>query len=197
MVCLHGFSMSIFSPADPSERNSHWLRYALAAISLMVCFGVASFLFGRLIGFVICVPIIGTFAARLIVNHGSAGYRGFRWLALHEFNGSYYAFNDLHVRVEWDIDQCRVMASDVFNVMREKPDAKARRRLCIAYGEHGFFQDVRGDWWFGEAAVLAWLNHRAHRADERAQRFHCWFDKDVFPPMHKKAELRARGLAPD
>jgi hypothetical protein len=187
--------MSIYSPPDPQNRNYRWLTYGLAALALLICFGVASFLFGRLIGFVVCVPILGAFVARLIVNHGSAGYRGFRWLALHEFNGNYHAFNDLQVRVEWDVDQCRVMAKDVFNVMRERPDAKVLRRLCIAYGEHGFFQDERGTWWFGEAAVLAWLNHRAHKFDERAQRFHRWFEKGVFPPMRKKAELKARGLA--
>ena len=189
--------MSIYSPADPQARNSLWLTYGLAALALVICFAVASFLFGRLIGFVVCVPIIGAFVARLIVNHGAAGYRGFRWLALHKFNGSYHAFNDLQVRVEWDVDQCRVMAKDVFNVMRERPDAKTRRRLCIAYGEHGFFQDERGDWWFGETAVLEWLNQRAHRFDERAQQFHRWFERDVFPPLHKKAELRTRGLEVD
>ena len=187
--------MSIFSPPDPKDRNARWLTYGLAALALLICFGVASFLFGQLIGFVVCVPILGAFVARLIVNHGSAGYRGFRWLALREFNGNYHAFNDLPVRVEWDVDQCRVMAGDVFNVMHERPDAQARRRLCVAYGEHGFFQDERGDWWFGEAAVLQWLSLRAQRFDERAQRFHRWFEKDVFPPMRKKAELKARGLA--
>ena len=186
--------MAIFSPADPHDRNSRWLTYGLAVLSLAICFVVASFLFGR---FVVCVPILGGLVARLILNHGSAGYRGFRWLALQEFNGSYHAFNDLQVRVEWDVDQCRVMAKDVFNIMRERPDEQTRRRMCIAYGEHGFFQDERGDWWFGEAAVLAWLNHRAHKFDERAQRFHRWFEKDVFPPMHKKSEIRARGQVPE
>lgn len=189
--------MSIYSPADLQERKGRWLAYGLAALSLAICFGVASFLFGPLIGFVVCVPIVGTFVARLIVNHGAASVRGFRWLALREFNGSYHAFNDLHVRVEWDVDQCRVMAKDVFNVMHERPDAKLRRRLCIAYGEHGFYQDERGDWWFGETAVLAWLGHRAQRFDERAQRFLRWFERDVFPPMHKKAEIKARGPVPD
>jgi hypothetical protein len=189
--------MSIFSLPDSQARRSRWLTYGLAALFLAACFGVALFLFGRLIGFVVCVPILGAFVARLVVNHGAAGYQGFRWLALREFNGSYHAFDDLHVRVEWDVDQCRVMAEDVFNVMRERADAKARRRLCVAHGEQGFFQDERGTWWFGEAAVLAWLSHRAQRFDVRAQRFHHWFEKEVFPPMRNKAEIRARGLVLD
>jgi len=189
--------MSIYSPADPQNRKSRWLTYGLAALFLAGCFGVAAFLFGRLIGFVVCVPIVGAFVARLIVNHGSAGLRGFSWLAWHEFSGTYHAFNDLQVRVEWDVDQCRVMARGVLNVMHERPDATTWRRLCIAYGERGFFPDEGGEWWFGEAAVLEWLSHRAHKFDAQAQRFQRWFERDVFPPMHKKAEIRARGRAPD
>jgi hypothetical protein len=187
--------MAFLFNADRQERNARWLNYGLAVLALLICYSVASALFGRLVGFVVCVPILGAYISRLLVNHGASCYCGLRWLALNRVNGSYHAFDDLQVRVEWNIDQCRVAARDVFRIMDEKPDAVALRRLCVAHGEDGFFQDDRGDWWFGEAAVLQWLSLRAQRFDERAQRFHRWFEKDVFPPMRKKAELKARGLA--
>lgn len=175
---------------------NRWLNYGLALLVLLACFFVASLLFGRLVGFVICVPILGAYISRLFLNHGSVGYRGLRWLALGKVNGSYHAFNDLQVQVEWDGEQCLVAARDVFRIMAEKADAKARRRLRIAYGERGFFQDEQGVWWFGEAAVLQWLSHRAHKFDERARRFYRWFERDVFPPLHKKEEIRRTGAGP-
>jgi hypothetical protein len=121
-------------------------------------------------------------------------YGGIRWLTLHKANGKFRAFDDIEVGIEWHDRQCRVAARDVFNVMQEKPDKRTSRRLALSYGKRGFFQDESGRWWFGEESILLWLNQRAHKFDERAHRFHHWLERDIFPPLHKQAEID--GLMP-
>ena len=186
--------MPDIAPFERQERHTRWLTYALAVLLFAAVYSLAWLFFGGLIGFVVCVPILGAYASWILVNHGGAGYRGLRWLALHKVNGNYLAFDDLQVRVEWRDGQCRVAAWDVFNVLHEKLEDQACRRLGISYGEQGFFQDEHGAWWFGEKTILQWLNNRAHKFDKQALRLRLWLEREVFPPLHKKAEIR--GLAP-
>jgi hypothetical protein len=188
--------MSFLTPYERQARNTLRLTYALAALFLASLFGVIAHYFGLSIALLLCSPVIGGYGAWFLVNLGSKSYKSLRWLALNKVNGHFHAFSDIEVQVEWNDGQCEVAAKDVFNVMHEKPDAQTLRRLGIRFGERGFFQDDAGAWWFGETAVLTWLNERAHKLDQKAHQFHYWFERDVFPPLRKKAEIKGLISAP-
>jgi hypothetical protein len=81
-----------------------------------------------------------------------------------------------------------VRARDAFAVMAEEAQEQDWRRLATRFGEAQFFMDADGDWWFGESAVLQWLESRAERFDARAQKFRLWLMREVFPPLHRWAE---------
>lgn len=186
--------MSFLAPFERQERNHRWLAYVLAVLLLPAIYALARSFFGPLIGFVICTPVLGAYGAWLLLNHGGAGYRGLRWLALRKVNGCYHAFDDLEVRAEWCDRHCRVAAPDIFNILGEKTSDQTLRRLEISYGPRGFFQDDNGGWWFGEAAILQYLKRRARKPGHKAHRLQLWLEREVFPPLHKKAEIQ--GLAP-
>jgi hypothetical protein len=183
--------MPFDAATDRKLMTPRWLSYSLAALFFVGAFSLASLLFGKVIGFVVCVPLIGVFVSRLLLNHAGAGYDAMRWLALHKLNGNYHTLDDRHIRVVWLDGQCAVAASDVFKHLNEKSSAASCRRLAIAFGDSGFFQGEQGAWWFGENAALAWLNKRAHKADQNALRLKLWLEREVFPPFHKKAEIAA------
>jgi hypothetical protein len=64
------------------------------------------------------------------------------------------------------------------------------RRLATRFGHgHGqYAADAQGEWWFREAAVVQRLESRAATFDVAARKFRLWLQREVFPPMHRKAE---------
>lgn len=181
--------MTFLNPFERKERNFRWLTYLLALLFLLAVYAMASFFFGNLIGLVLCVPIVGVYSAVFLVNHAGASYRWAYWLTWRKVNGHYQTFDDREVCIEWRAQHCRVATADVFRVMQLKPDAMEHRKLGVRHGSEGFYRDERGIWWFSEPALLNWLKPRAERMDERAIRLLRWLEKEVFPPMHKKAEI--------
>ena len=188
-------TMPFNADSDRKLQTPRWLSYGLALAFLAGAYWVASALFGRAIGLVMCVPVIGVYVSRLLLNHAGDGFRAMRWLKLHKLNGKYHAFDDLHVRIEWEDGQVQVSAQDVFRLLHENPEASTLRRLAISFGESGFFQDENGGWWFGETAILEWLNKRAQKHDQKALRLKLWLERDVIPPHRKKAEIRSQTLS--
>lgn len=164
----------------------NWLLGIVAFIALCVC---AEFFFGRLIGFVVITPVIGVAVSVFLVKHGVGGtFRWFKRMALNELQGNHHAFNDRPVCVRWQDGGCKTLAADVFDILDHHADATFLRRLALHYGDDGFFGDENGRWWFGESALLDWLQRRAKTLDHRTLRLYRWFAKEVFPPMRKKAE---------
>ena len=164
----------------------NWLLGIAAFVALCVC---AEFFFGRLIGFVLITPVIGVAVSVFLVKHGVGGtFRWFKGMALNELQGNHHAFNDRPVCVRWQDGDCKTLATDVFDILSHRADATFLRRLALQYGDEGFFGDEHGRWWFGESALLDWLQRRAQNLDHQTLRLHCWFEKEVFPPMRKKAE---------
>ncbi len=180
----------MIAPADfdSRERRSQKLTYLLALAFYAGAFALCRFAYGPVMGFVVSSPVLGVYAAWLLLYRTDGALRWAKWMALRKVDGNFHAFEDLPVRVQWLEGQCWVRAQDVFRVMREEPDAPALRRMAGQLGESQFFADTRGDWWFAEAAVIQWLGVRAEKLDARALKFQAWLQRQVFPPMHRRVE---------
>jgi hypothetical protein len=174
---------------DSRERSSQRAAYLLALAFYAGAYALCRFAYGPVLGFVVSSPILGVYASLLILHRGGAAVRWARWMALRKIDGAHYAFQDLPVRVQWHDGQCWVRARDAFRVMGENPDEHALRRISQNLGDAQFFADARGDWWFGEAAVIHWLDPRCESLDIVALKFQTWLRREVFPPLHRRSEI--------
>lgn len=176
---------------DEDARWTALVNCLLGIVAFVALCAVAKFFFGRLIGFVVITPVIGVAVSVFIVNHGAGGtFRLFKRMALNDLQGLHHAFYDRPVWVRWQDGGCQTLASDVFDILDHQSSAARLRQLAQQYGDDGFFKDESGRWWFGESALLDWLHRRSQSLDHQTLRLHRWFEKEVFPPMRKKAELR-------
>jgi len=138
-------------------------------------------------------PLIGVALSYGLVQHWSG--KPLHWMKKAAYAGTqgvHHAYDDLPVRVLWEDESCHVAIRDVFAVMRIPPAVRAKtlRRLALDYPDGGVFVDADQEWWFTEAAVLDWLDGKAHQLDQRALRFKLWLERDTFAPLRKKAEIR-------
>jgi len=173
---------------ERKERFTRALGYVLAVVLYAVAYLLARVIYGPVVGFLVCTPILGAYGAWWLVHHGGANTRHWlRWLALRKVSGNYHAFDDVSVRIVWRNGQCWVAAKDVFNVLCEEFDARTRRRLEMSCGQGGFVRDERGDWWFGDSALIQWLEKRSTGFDRRVNRFRLWLEREAFPPLRRKA----------
>jgi hypothetical protein len=174
---------------ERNERFTRALGYVLALAFYAAAYGLAWVAYGSVMGFLVCTPILGAYGAWWLVHHGGANTRHWlRWLVFRKVSGSYHAFDDVSVRIVSRNGHCWIAAEDVFNVLREQFDAKARRRLEMVCGQEGFIRDERGDWWFADWALLQWLQKRTMTHDRRVNRFRLWLEREAFPPMRGKEE---------
>lgn len=178
------------------ERATRVITYALAAAFYAIAFGTAWAAYGPVAGFVATSPVLAVCGAWWLVHHGTGIRAAVRWLALRKIDGNFHAFDGEGVRIAWAEGQCRVAALDVFQVLRVPLDATSIRRLVAACGEEGFFQDAKGEWWFGESALLQWLDKRGTRLERRENRFRLWLEREAFPPAHRKAGIESRPSVP-
>lgn len=184
--------MSFDADAKKTARIN-WLLGIVAFVALCAC---AEFFFGRLIGFVVITPVIGVAVSVFLVKHGAGGtFRFFKRMALNEIQGIHHAFHDYPVCVLWQDGECKTRAAEVFDILNHPTDDTLLRRLTLQYGDDGFFKDQQGRWWFGESALLDWLYRRSQTLDHQTLRLYRWFEKEVFPPMRKKAELSGQKLS--
>lgn len=175
---------------DEEVRKTALVNWLLGIAAFVALYACATFFLGWLIGFVVITPVIGVAISVFLVKHAAGGtFRWFKRMALNELQGNHHAFNDRPVCVRWQNGECKTLATDVFDILGYRVDATLSRRLALQYGDNGFFGDERGRWWFGESALLDWLQRRAQTLDHQTLRLHRWFEKEVFPPMRKKAEL--------
>lgn len=175
---------------DDDARKKALVNWLLGISAFIALYAYAQFFFGWLIGFVVITPVIGVAVSVFLVKHGAGGtFRWFKRMALNDLQGIHHAFYDHPVRVRWQDGDCQTLAGDVFDILHHQADAAALQRLALQYGNDGFFRDERGSWRFGESALLDWLHRRSQSLDQQTLRLHRWFERDVFPPMRKKAEL--------
>jgi hypothetical protein len=181
---------------DADTRKTARVNWLLGILAFVTLYAYAQFFFGWLLGFVVITPVIGIALSVFIVKRGAGGtFRWFKRMALNELQGIHHAFHDRPVRIRWQDGDCQTLAADVFDILSHQTNAALLRRLALQYGDDGFFKDQRGRWWFGESALLDWLHRRSQTLDHQTLRLHRWFEKEVFPPMRKKAELRGERLS--
>ncbi len=181
--------MDSLSDFEARARSTSRQTYVLAAAVYGFALWRLSVAYGGLFGLLLTSPLLAGYFAWWVLHRGSGGLRWFKWLALRKVNGTYTAFDDLPVQVAWSEGQCCVSALDAFRVIGEIADDTVFRRLAIRFGEAQFFTDANGQWWFGESAILQWLETRAQRLDAVAMKFQTWLRGEVFAPMHRKAQL--------
>ena len=175
---------------DENAKKTARVHFVLGIVAFAVLSALAFTIFGLQLGLVAISPVIGVAVSVFVVKHGAGGtIRFFKRIALNEFQGVHHAFNDHTVSVRWQDGDCKTLASDVFDILKHQADATMLRRLALQYGNDGFFKDEQGLWWFGESALLDWLRRRSQKLDQQTLSLQRWFEKDVFPPMRKKAEL--------
>ena len=135
-----------------------------------------------IVGFLLTLPVVAWFASRGIV-HGSTGAVG--WInrqATGEWEGYYYAFNDIQIRVYEDDGRLWFVAKDVLESLQMKDVADS----FLAR----FPEDAR----LLEREKLTVLNSDAlekllgGRQEHEAVRFLLWMRRDVIKPWAKKKE---------
>jgi hypothetical protein len=170
---------------ERNERLTRVLGYVLAVVLYALAYLLARLIYGPVVGFLVCTPILGAYGAWWLVHHGASARHWVRWLAWRKVSNNYHSFDDVGVRIEWRSGQCWVAAQDVFNVLREEFDAKARRRLEISC-RGGLVRDEKGDWWLADSTLLLWLEKRSTGFDRRINRFRLWLEREAFPPLRRK-----------
>lgn len=174
---------------DSRESASRRLTYLLAAAFYLFAYWLCRTAYGPLLGFVVSSPVLGVYAALWMRFGSESTFRWFKWLALREVEGRHYAFQDHPIGIRWSEGQCWVRAQDAFALLKENPDDAALRRMALRFGDTAFHPDSSGSWWFAEHAILEWIAPRAARPDPVANRFALWLEREVFPPMRRRAEI--------
>jgi hypothetical protein len=130
-----------------------------------------------LIALVFSSPLIGVAIARPLVE---LTHEGFGWLSaqpLQEWEGAYYAFNGVHVRIYEQGDKLLFVARDVLEAIGIPAALAAvhsRRMVRIPGTRHEAF------------SVQALEALLAGRTDHEAGRFLLWARRDVVAPWEKK-----------
>jgi hypothetical protein len=154
--------------------------FVLGALALVLVPAVLAFMGLGVIGLLFALPVLAWIAARLLV-HGGAGTFG--WLSrshLEKWQGTYYAFNDVQVRVFEDEGQLWFVTSDVLLAI-------GLPRLPEAF-RAAHPNDMRAVAGTRLAALNpAGLEHMlARRNEHEAIRFLNWMRREVVAPWEKK-----------
>jgi hypothetical protein len=159
------------------------IRFAIAA-----SFSWLAWRFGGLVLLVFCAVIWAVLFAKPIIE-GLGSY--FSWARSEPYipwNGRYYEFQNVHIRIFEVHGKLWFCAADVFKVFGRKPDST----LAITYGEIDY-KPVDGS---GVPPLYA-LSARAARElvtrirHPDAGKFLFWFDREVIAPFEKAKEIRA------
>jgi hypothetical protein len=103
------------------------------------------------------------------------------------WEGRYYEFQNVHVRIYEEDGKLWFVANDVLRVLGRKPDST----LAITYGEidykpvAGVLPPVHA---FSERAAREFITRTRH---PEAGKFLFWFEREVIAPHYKAKEIRA------
>jgi len=167
-------------PVDFESRQRALQRWTviLATVFYFGAFALCRSAYGTTLGFAVSSPVLGVYFSWWLLHRGAGGgLRWARWMALRSVDGRYHAFQDCPVSILWRAGQCVVLAQDAFRVVNLTVDEQTLRRLATRFGETQFFQDEGGQWWFGETAVLVWLDRHTvltHHVTWQTKNVTCW-----------------------
>ena len=133
-----------------------------------------------IVGFLLTLPVLAWFASRAIV-HGSTGAVG--WInrkATSEWEGHYYAFNDVQIRIYESDGRLWFVARDVLQSLEMNDVADS---FLARFGDNARLLE-REKLTALDADGLQKLLGR--RQDHEAVRFLLWMRRDVLMPWEKK-----------
>ncbi|MCC6658701.1 MAG: hypothetical protein IT512_11000 [Rhodocyclaceae bacterium] len=136
------------------------------------------------------VAPIGWVLSRWIVFGFSHFKRHAYEKACAEWQGKYFEFDGMQMRIECTDEEVRVAADDIFRLLGVQPGEADRRRLVMSHGAVGYRREPGVPDTFSEEAVLAYL---AGRRDKQAPRLRAWLERQVFANLRARRE---RGLPP-
>ena len=170
--------MSVRDDFDPNTNTPfHLFLLALAFGGIWLTSGITTLL---------SVPLIAWVASRWIVaGFGYLARKG-EAAAVQDWNGRYFAYRELQVRIFWDEEHIWIKATDVFNVLRESPDAISRKKIAARLGKDGYrVPSGKLGECFSETGIATYLN--GFRDLETAQ-FRRWLEREVFVILDKQRE---------
>lgn len=168
----------------PAVQKSPFLHALFLAVGTLAIWGIP-WPYG-LVG----VAPIGWVLSRWLVFGFSHFKRHAYETACAEWQGKYFEFDGMQVRIDCDDNTVRVVADDVFRQLGYQPGESDRRRLALSYGEAGYWRGAGEPDTFDQEAVLTFL---AGRRERQAPRLRAWLERQVFPNLRARME---RGLPP-
>lgn len=105
------------------------------------------------------------------------------------WNGSYYEFDGLQMRVLFADDDVFIVAADVFDALHLRGHAIEPQRVRAAAGRDGLRKlDGRREIVFTERGLAAWLERRT---DEKSVAFQRWVELQVLAPHRRRRDRLA------
>lgn len=157
--------------------------FLFGVLALMAIPAVLAYMGLGIIGLLFSLPILGWIAARLLVHGGASAFSWFASAHAREWEGAYYAFNEVQVRVYEDDGQLWFVVPDVLRSIGIKQVPAAFRAV-----HPGDVKEIPGH-------RLKALNPKGvehllgKMRDHEAGRFLLWMEREVVKPWQKKREL--------
>ena len=150
-----------------------------ALMTLMGTFGYAA------IGAVIAAPLWGVMLAKPILEFFPVLERMAHRSAFQEWEGKYYKYGLIHLRVYFDGDDAWFNAQDVLAVLDKTAASWSDTRFTPQ--EYGSIPG-RGEMGFSPAGVIK-LTHLSGHAE--APKFRLWFERAVIYTLERKSAAKA------
>jgi hypothetical protein len=180
-------SRSSFLAEDPDERIIRWgWVFWIAWLAVGGALLLGDYRSGVLgIGAVLAAPFWALWLLWVVYRIARAGARRLRHLNVE--GGTHYEFDGHPIRIEFDGDTIRFVATDVFEALGTERDARTPERVRQIVGRDGLAPSPdSGRLCFSEKGLAAWLERRTGRA---AIQFSRWVELQVVAPYRRRREL--------
>lgn len=156
--------------------------FGLGIVALVAIPAVLAWMGLGLIGLLFALPLLAWIASRLIVNEGGVFFSWTSRQALGKWQGTYYSFNDVQVRVYEDDEELWFVVGDVLKSVGLKgvPDSF----LAIYPRDCKLLEGTR----FTVMNPTGLEHMLGKRNDREAIRFLQWMNRDVMRPWQRKRE---------
>ena len=154
--------------------------FFLGVAGLILIPAVLAYMGLGVIGILFALPVLAWIAARLLVHGGAEALGWFSRSAVEEWEGSYYAFNDVQVRIYEDEGELWFVAADVLKAIG-LPELPAAFRAA----HPNEMRTVPGTR-LSALNPAGIENMLAKRSEHEAGRFLHWMRRDVIGPWEKK-----------
>lgn len=164
-----------------------WMWTWRLAVSLAILWQIRRFQGTNVaVVFVLMIPIIGVLLASPILETLANWFNWARKQPYEKWQGNYYEFASIQIRVIEHSDVLWFCDVDVFKVLELPIDNAKSRTGLFTEGEHRYFAEHKLGA-FSEDGVRRFLSRNPHR-ESRAVLL--WIEREVLKPHRRKIELR-------